>query len=85
MKFHLSGQVKCLLLFKLTMAILREKMRFLKKIVLIVGATGRHQTLYDTHPSMVINRTKFHVCTPSSFGRVKVYLCMYKAKICFLM
>ena len=51
-----------------------------EKIVFMVRTSGRHQTLNDTHPGMVISCTKFHVCTPSSFGGVKVHLVLTKQK-----
>ena len=38
----------------------------------------RHQLLYDTHLSVVINRAEFDASTPSS-GRVKTYVSIGRA------
>ena len=44
----------------------------------------RRQTSYDTHPEMVIIRSKFDVCTSSSFGEVKAHIRRYKHLQIFL-
>ena len=45
-----------------------------EKIVFVCDVIMTSLNNYDTHPGMVINRTKFRICTPCSFGGVKVHV-----------
>ena len=61
-----------------------QKMGFKKKLSSMMTSSLRRQTSYDTHPEMVIIRSKFDVCTSSSFGEVKAHIRRYKHLQIFL-
>ena len=48
-----------------------------EKTIFIAMSPWRHQPPYDTHPRVVISRNKFHIRTPSRYGRVKAYVRTY--------
>ena len=45
----------------------------IKIVSLIMTSSSHHQPPFNTHPKVVINRAKFDVCKPSSFGGVKTH------------
>ena len=49
----------------------RSKMRFQKKIFLIITSSCHHELFDDTHPENMINCAKFHVCMPGIYGGIE--------------
>ena len=48
-------------------------MRFLKNLPLVMMSSWRHESPYDTHHKVLINRAKFDAYTSSSSRRVKTH------------
>ena len=51
---------------------LGPKMRFLKRLSLIMTSSRGHQPPFSTHHGVVVNRAKFDACVSSTFRGVKI-------------